>query len=165
MAEPIRRHSGDVIIVLSFCLAAVLQILPLSPSAMVGRPMFLGLLVVFWVIALPERFGVFAGFAVGILADVLLNNAMGVNGLAFSLLAFLTLTSHKRLRVQGPLQQSAVVFLLLGIAHYCAYLLKVFLGENALPPMLTLLPVLVSAILWHPVAILMRWVQLRFGVR
>src|SRR5699024_11872027 len=101
MAEPIRRHSGDVIIVLSFCLAAVLQILPLSPSAMVGRPMFLGLLVVFWVIALPERFGVFAGFAVGILADVLLNNAMGVNGLAFSLLAFLTRSEEDTSELQS----------------------------------------------------------------
>lgn len=165
MAEPIRRHSGDVVIVLSFCLAGVLQIIPLAPSAMVGRPMFLGLLVVFWVIALPERFGVFAGFVVGLFADLLLSNAFGVHSMAYALLAYLALTSYKRLRVQGPLRQSAVVFLLLGIAHYCAYLLKIFLGENAIAPMLTLLPVLVSAILWHPLSILMRWVQLRFGVR
>jgi len=165
MNERLHYSSGNLTIIFSFYIAAVLQVLPLPEAAMMGRPMFLAMLVVFWVLALPARFGVFMGFCVGVFSDVLLNNIIGVNGLAYALLAYLTLASYKRLRVQNPLQQSAVVFLLLGIAQYCAYLLKIFLGQNTVSPMLTLLPVLASAIFWRPVLLLLRWLQLRFGVR
>lgn len=157
--------SGSFLIVATFFIASLLQIIPLPEALHLGRPLWIALVLVFWILALPQRVGVLVGFLVGLYTDVLLGRVLGVYGISFALLAYLTLNSHKRLRVYGALQQSFAVFLLLGVAAFSAHIFNNSLGENTASPALTLLPVLFSALFWRPVLGLLRMMQIRFMVR
>lgn len=160
-----RSLSGGWLIVLTFFLAGLLQIFPMLDPVRLGRPLWIGLTLIFWVLALPHRVGVLVGFVVGLYTDLLLGRVLGVYGIAFALLAYLTLNNHKRIRAYGALQQSIAVFLLLGVAAFSTHILHSSLGENTVSPAQTLLPVLSSALLWRPVLGLLRWLQVQFMVR
>lgn len=160
-----RSFSGGWLIILTFLLAGLLQVFPMLDPIRLGRPLWIGLALIFWVLALPHRVGVLAGFAVGLYADLLLGRVLGVYGVSFALLAYLTLNSHKRMRAYGALQQSFAVFLLLGVTAFSVHILNSSLGENTVSPAQTLLPVLSSALLWRPVLGLLRWLQVQFMVR
>src|SRR5699024_7878630 len=157
--------SGTFLIVFTFFLASILQVVPLPDAINLGRPWWIGMVLIFWVLALPHRIGVLAGFLVGLYTDILLGRVLGVYGMSFALLAYLTLNSHRRLRVYGALQQSFAVFLLLGVAAFCVHILNGSLGKNTVSPAVTLLPVLFSALFWRPLLGLLRVVQIRFMVR
>lgn len=157
--------SGTLLIVMTFLLAGLLQVIALPDAISAGRPLWIGMMLVFWVLALPHRVGVLAGLLAGLYADLLLGRVLGVYAISFALLAYLTLNSYKRLRVYGALQQSFAVFLLLGVAAFSAHILNSSLGENTVSPMLTLLPVLFSALFWRPLFGMLRILQIRFMVR
>lgn len=157
--------SGTLLIVFTFLFASLFQVVPLPDAINLGRPWWIGMVLIFWVLALPHRIGVLAGFLVGLYTDVLLGRVLGVYGMSFALLAYLTLNSHRRLRVYGALQQSFAVFLLLGVAAFCVHILNGSLGKNTVSPAVTLLPVLFSALFWRPLLGVLRVFQIRFMVR
>ncbi len=161
----VQPASGTSVMVFTFLVAGLLQLLPMPASLSVGRPLWIEMVLVFWILALPQRVGVFTGFVAGLLTDVLLGQVLGVYGIALALLAYLTLSSYTRLRVYGALQQSIAVFLLLGVGAFAVHIFKSSLGQNTLSPLATLLPVLVSAILWRPMLNILRVIQVRFMVR
>ncbi|MEY1662676.1 rod shape-determining protein MreD [Isoalcanivorax beigongshangi] len=159
------RHSGSIAIALTFLLAAVLELLPLPDWLALGRPEWMTLVLLYWVVALPHRVGVFVGFGVGLFQDVLLGTVLGQHAVALALVAYMVLALHKRLRVFPPLQQSVVIFLLVGLGSLISYMIQNAVGRVLLPPVWVLLPALISALIWRPVFALLRWVRHRFQVR
>lgn len=159
------QSSGSLTIIFTFFLAAILEVVTLPQEVMLGRPMWLASALIFWVIALPNRIGVYSGFVVGLFADLLLGRVFGVYAISFAVLAFLALHSHKRLRAYLPLQQSLAVFLLLGVTAILQHLLNSMLGNVKVSTLYILIPAIVSAIIWRPVLLILRWFQLRFMVR
>lgn len=160
-----QKSSGTGVILVTMLVAGWLEVLPLPDMLELLRPEWLALTLVYWVIALPHRIGVFWGFGTGLFMDVLSGSLLGQHALAFSVIAWISDLVHKRMRVFPPVQQSAVMFMLVGAGVLLGYLLQDAIGRAHLAPWLMLLSALSSALLWRPVYGTLRWVRQRFLVR
>lgn len=160
-----RRASGNGIIVMTLLLAAWASLLPWPDRLGLFHPDWLLLVTLYWVLALPHRIGVLTAFLVGLFADVLSGAVLGQQALAYAVVAWLAQASHKRVRVFPALQQSLVVFLLVGVAVMISYLVQDAVGRGHYSPLLMQLGALASALLWRPVYTVLRTVRQRFLVR
>lgn len=162
---PDQQSTGTPVVVATFFIAAWLQVLPLPEVLDMGRPEWISLVLIYWVIALPHRIGVLWGFAVGLFQDVLTGAVLGQHALAMALVAWIALSAYKRIRVFPPLQQSVVIFLLIGSGSLVAYTIQDATGRALLAPAWVLLPALISALIWRPAFGLLRYVRRTFMVR
>ena len=157
--------AGTPVIVVTLIVAAWLDVLPMADAVDLLRPQWMLLAMIYWAIALPHRIGVVWGALVGLSQDVLLGSVLGQHALAMTLAVYIAQSTHRRLRVFPPLQQSAVIFLLVGVAVIVSYLVQDFAGRAQLPPMSMMLSAVVSAVFWRSVYSALRWTRRRFLVR
>ena len=160
-----QKSAGTGIILVTLLVAGWLEVLPLPDMLELLRPEWLALTLIYWVIALPHRIGVFWGLAVGLFMDGLVGPMLGPHALAFAVIAWIADLVHKRMRVFPPVQQSAVVFMMVGALILISYLIQDAIGRAHLAPWLMLLPALTSALFWRPVYGVLRWIRRRFLVR
>ncbi|MDX1802889.1 MAG: rod shape-determining protein MreD [Alcanivorax sp.] len=159
------RPAGTGIILVTLFVAALLEVIPMPGRLDWVRPEWLLMVLIYWVLAVPGRVGVLWGFFIGLYHDVLVGTTLGQWGLAYALGAYVMLAAYKRMRVFNGLQQSAVVFLLIGSASLLAFLVQESVGRTLYPPYTILYASATSALLWQPVVAVLHWVQLRFLVR
>jgi len=150
-------------ILLSFLLAMVLALLPLPQWLLWGRPEWVALVLVYWVIALPHRVGLVTALVVGLMLDVLEGAVIGQNAFALVVVATLALTLYQRLRVYSLWQQAAVVFVLVGINQMICQWVQNLQGAGA-ATLLFLLPAFSSALLWPFVLHSLRGVRRHYRV-
>ena len=86
---------NPVFIGFSLLVAAALQMLPLGRHA--AAPDLLALVLVFWIVHQPQRVGVGLGFVLGLLLDVHQGAMLGQHALAYTLMAYLAVSMHRRL--------------------------------------------------------------------
>lgn len=151
------------LIVASFFCALVLAVLPMPAWLAWGRPEWVSLVLIYWVIALPHRAGLVTALGLGLLLDVTEGAVLGQNAFALVVLALLSLLLYQRLRVFSVIQQSAVVFVLVGINQMICQWVQNLEGAGA-TTMLFLLPALSSALVWPFVLHLLRGLRRRFRV-
>ena len=102
-----------IIIVISFLIAFILTIFPLPDWAEWLRPPWVLLVLVYWILAEPQRVGFFIAWLVGLIVDVLtrtLQDLLGVLALVFVLVSYFLLRFHARIRLFYFWQQAVVVF-------------------------------------------------------
>ena len=63
-----KRHGGGVIL-LTFIAALLLTVIPLPDWARYLRPDWVGLVLIYWCMALPDRVGVTTGWLMGLMVD------------------------------------------------------------------------------------------------
>jgi rod shape-determining protein MreD len=136
-----------VVIWLSLVLALCLQVMPLADGWQVYRPEWLGLMLIYWCMRAPDRVGVFHGFVLGILMDLIEGTALGQHALIYALLAFLCALVYPRFRSYSLVQQSALVLVLLGLVQLVAQWLRTIVGDFSIH-LAFLIPSLISALLW-----------------
>lgn len=98
---------------LSLGLAFLLTLLPLPGWAVELRPPWVALTLLFWLLVIPERIGVFSAWALGLLLDVAIGTTLGQHALSLAVLAWVALSLHRRLRLFPLVQQALAVWLLL----------------------------------------------------
>jgi rod shape-determining protein MreD len=135
-------------IALSLVLALLIDMVPIGREA--AWPSALVLVLVFWNVHQPRRVGVGWAFALGLLMDVHQGALLGQHALAYSLLAFLAVTLHRRVLWFGLLEQSLQVFLLLALTHAVQAVVRLMAGGMA-PGWPVLFAPVFEALLW-PVA-------------
>ncbi|MFZ3206554.1 MAG: rod shape-determining protein MreD [Pseudomonas sp.] len=151
------------VIWLSLALALLLSVATLPQFMEVGRPLWLALILTYWVLALPHRVGMTTAWCVGLLADVLNGTLLGQNAVILTLVTFLVLSLHQRLRMFPMWQQSMVLLVVFGLAQLVQLWLNALTGSR--PPTLAfVLPALVSALLWPWVCVILRGVHKRLNV-
>lgn len=69
------------------------------------------------------------------------------------------------MRVFPPPQQSAVVFMLAGVAALVSFQVQDIAGRAQVSPLVMLASAFSSALLWRPVYATLRWTRRRFLVR
>ena len=131
----------------SFFLALVLALLPLPQWLAGARPEWVALVLIYWVIALPQRVGIYTALLLGVLMDVAEGAVMGQNAFALVAVALLSLLLYQRLRLFSLWQQSAVVFVLISINQMICQWVQNLEGAGA-KTLLFLLPAVSSALLW-----------------
>ncbi|MDD2159198.1 rod shape-determining protein MreD [Pseudomonas sp. MIL19] len=157
------RANNTWVIWLTFSLALLLSVSSMPKFMELGRPLWLALFLTYWVLALPHRVGMTTAWCIGLLADVLNGSLLGQNALILTLITFLVLTLHQRLRMFPMWQQSTVLLVVFGLAQLVQLWLNALTGSR--PPTLAfVLPALVSALLWPWVCTLLRGLHRRLGV-
>lgn len=134
------------------------RIVPLPENLALLNPDWVLLVLIYWSLAMPERVGISYAWGFGILTDVLMGRLFGQYALAYSLIIYLVLCFHRRLR-QFPLaQQSMFIFGCLLISQ-----LLLFWFENLKSPASLhgtfWLPVLSGTASWFIVYHIMRFVR------
>ena len=145
------------IILPTFFIAFVLASFPMPRLIDYIRPEWVAMTLIFWVLVRPEVAGVFLGFAMGLLLDVLYGSLLGLNAFALSATAFLVILLHSRLRLYNPLQQSFIVFVIIGLFLLLRYWLESVIQGQAKAALLW--PSVGSALIWP------LWYNLLLAVR
>lgn len=157
------RASNVWFIWLTLALALLLSVASMPKFMELGRPLWLALFLTYWVLALPHRVGMTTAWGLGLLADVLNGTLLGQNALTLTLISFLVLTLHQRMRMFPMWQQSTVLLVVFGLAQLVQLWLNALTGSR--PPTLEfVLPALVSALLWPWVCAILRGLHQRLGV-
>ncbi len=157
------RASNIWLVWLTLAVALLLSVASLPKFMELGRPLWLALFLTYWVLAVPHRVGMTTAWCLGLLADVLNGSLLGQNALILTLITFLVLTLHQRLRMFPMWQQSMVLLVVFGLAQLVQLWLNALTGSR--PPTLTfVLPALISALLWPWVCAVLRGLHQRVGV-
>jgi len=146
---------GRLIILATFLVALVLTILPWPVWTEQFRPDWVGLVLIYWCMALPGRVGVGTGWSAGLILDVLYGSTLGENALAKSLIAFLTTRFHLQLRMYPRWQQAAVVLLLVAANNLLVLWIKHLAGQ-APATWSYLTPSIVSMLIWPWLFVILR---------
>lgn len=134
-------------LIASVFVALALSIWPVSGLLLALKPHFVALVVIYWALWTPARFGLLAAFFIGLWADITTQTLLGQHALAFILLTFLTQKVHQRLRLFPLLQQTGVVLVFLGFYQLTFIWVQGMLGELN-HTSLSWLGVLFTALLW-----------------
>jgi rod shape-determining protein MreD len=95
--------------------ALVLMVISLPQWIFYFWPDWIALIIVYWALHAPDRFGPFIGFVIGLLLEVLFVRKFGVQGLGLATLAFIVNSTHQQLRVLSMWQQTLLVVLFIGV--------------------------------------------------
>lgn len=149
------RHRGGWVILSSFIIALLLDSAPLPGWADRFRPDWPALVLLYWCMALPHRVGIGSAWLLGLVVDALKGALIGQNALGLAIIAYLTIRTHRRIRVFPLWQQalSVAVFLL------CKLLLVTWInGIIGYPPQdwWFLAPLFGSVLFWPWVYIVLR---------
>ena len=108
------RHSR-VFIQLSFLAALILSIFPLPENLLAFNPQWLVLIAAYWGITSPEKAGLVTSWIWGLLLDVALGTHLGIHAISLSLVSYMAVILHLRLRMYPIWQQSLFIWLLAGL--------------------------------------------------
>lgn len=157
------RHHGGAVIFLTFVTALVLTVVPLPDDLRTLRPDWVLLVLIYWCMALPQRVGVGIGWLLGLFTDALTGTLLGQHALAYSLVAFLTLKLHQRLRVYPLWQQALSVLVLLALGQLLMLWINGMVGRP-IHSWLYWMPSLTGALLWPFIFLLLRGLRRAFRV-
>lgn len=157
------EHSGGLIIVLTFIAGLMLAMIPWPEWGRFLAPYWVVMILIYWVMALPQRIGVGIAWIVGLVLDVALGTLLGQHALALAVVAYMTMNLHQRLRVFPVLQQAVVVFFFCVLYSVINLWVRGITGTA--PPLWTvLLPSLTTAILWPVVFLVLRYMRRSYKV-
>lgn len=139
----------------SLALAVLVEQMPWSGLALVFRPDFVLVGVLFWALYQPARIGFGAAFFFGLLADFQDGVVFGQHAIAYAIGVYLVLFLRLRLLQFDPLRQAAQLFPIL-LAVQLTVLLIGWLAVNPPVGLAILVPVLGSTVLWYVIALVMR---------
>lgn len=154
---------GFGIIAATGLISLVLSILPMPEGLQLYRVQWTALVLIYWCMAVPERVGVGIGFLAGLLLDILTGTLLGQHALGLSVIAFLTIQTHRRVRVFPLWQQSVFVVLLLLVERMLFFWVDGTIGRPARGAESWVAPFL-GGIIWPWLFIVLRDLRRRFHV-
>ena len=154
---------GSLIILLSFVLGLMLSVYPLPENLQWWRPEFLLLVLIYWVVALPQRVGMATAWVLGLLLDVLEGSLLGLNALSMTFVVYIMLLMYQRIRMFSMFQQVFFIFILVALNQMISHWIKGVLGVSS-QSLMFLVPAAISALLWPLVFILLRGLRRQFGI-
>jgi rod shape-determining protein MreD len=146
-------------IILTIVLAMCLRIAPMPGMMAAINPDWVLLSLIYWSLAVPERVGIFHAWAFGLLTDVLMGKLFGQYALAYSLVIYLCLKLHKRLRQYPLIQQGLFIFFCLLLSQLLLFWIKNLQHPSQLHPSFWL-PVITGTLCWPLVYTMLRFIRL-----
>jgi len=120
-------------------IALFLSVLPLPGWLDVVRPAFLVLAVLYFSITAPRAGGLALGFLAGLALDVFQDAVLGQHALALSLVTYIMVREHQKIRSKPAFQQSLIVFFALLAYEFVVFAIDGWTG--------------------HPITTWLRWVH------
>jgi rod shape-determining protein MreD len=144
--------------VLTVSLAMIMRIMDVIPGMAQFNPDWIALVLIYWCVALPERFGVFTAFTIGVFTDVLTSHLLGQHALIYAFFSYFSIRQHRRLR-QFPIpQQCLFILFCLTSGQILTSGMQTMQAANHLP-LSSWYPVLTGTLVWPLVFIVLRTVR------
>lgn len=140
-------RQGRGVIVTTLLVALCLSILPMPAWALGLRPQWVALTLIYWTLVRPHQVGVFWGFTTGIAMDVITSSVIGTHALTLSVVTYLTIELHSRIRPFPAWQQALPVWLILLVERLLALWISAAIGAPT-PGLDYWLPTFVGMLLW-----------------
>lgn len=145
-------------VALTLILGLIGNLIPVSGVALVLKPDFLALTLLYWCIQEPRLISVGIAWCFGLLMDVADATVFGQHALAYAVLAYAAEYFRRRV-LRFPLwQQAAQVAALLLICAALVLLVRA-VGGAPMPRWTYFVGPLAGALLWPPVTALLQWPQ------
>jgi rod shape-determining protein MreD len=144
--------ANPVFIWFTLFIALSLNLAPLGRHP--ALPDLLALTLAFWTVHQPLRVGVGVAFVFGLAMDVHDAALLGQHALAYTLLAFFAITSHRRLLWFSVPSQALQVLPLFAAAHAVSLIVRLFAG-GMFPGWELLFAPLAEALLWPVASVLL----------
>ncbi len=157
------RRNGARVILATLVIALFLTILPMPEWAQELRPQWVAMTLVYWALALPSRVGVLWAWSVGLVLDVTTGTVLGQHALSLSVVVYLAVELHARIRVFPYLQQAVSVWVLLLVERLLALWVIGATGQPT-PTLWYWMPTVVGMLLWPWLFVLLRDLRRRFAV-
>lgn len=157
-------HQGGGLIIGSFVVALLLHIVALPDFLEPMRPDWMALVLIYWCIAIPERVGVTAGWGAGLMLDVANGTLLGQHALTLSVVAYLALRLHQRIRF-FPVWQQSISIVLLVLLHLMLSLWIKGVISTTTETWAYWMPALTSMVMWPLVFGGLRWMRRTYHVR
>lgn len=160
MSEAVSR--GGWAVFLSLALALLLTLLPMPPLIEDLRPQWVALTLIYWCLTVPDRVGVFWGFGTGLAMDVATGSLLGYHALGLSVIAFLAVKMHQRVRIYPLLQQTLFVWVLLLFERLISLWLLGATGQP-MPSLIYWAPTFLGLLIWPWLFVVLRDLARRAG--
>lgn len=151
-------YHGLWVIVVSVVLGMLAAIYPLPDSLAWGRPDWLLLVLMFWLLAVPEYLGIVLCWLCGLVQDILLGVVIGQNAFSLAVIAYIVQVSYQQLRMFSVRKQAALIGLL--------ELFRILVDQWAQningvshTHWLVFLPILTTALMWFLLRPVLSWCQ------
>ncbi|MDR2011610.1 MAG: rod shape-determining protein MreD [Rhodanobacter sp.] len=131
----------------SFMLAFLLQLMPVPAALLPLKPYWIGLVMIYWAIEMPEYVGLGFAFLIGVAGDILTGELLGEQALRLLVLTFIVLRFRARLRFFPLWQQVLAVLALLLNDRIVMLIVRGFSGE-VMPSLEFWIAPLVDMLIW-----------------
>jgi rod shape-determining protein MreD len=122
-------------LLLTALVALILTVLPLPPTVDIVRPAFLVLTVIFWSVNSPRTGGIAFGFFAGLILDVFQGPVLGEHALALSLIAYIAVREHQRVRSKPLIQQALMVAVFVLFYEVVLFMIDGWTGHPVTSPL------------------------------
>ena len=150
----------NIRIVISILVALLFTTIPLPDLISDYRPLFVPLVVLFWCIFYPLRFGLGKVFLIGLILEALQSLVFGQAALCLIVIAYFSLKNSRRLQLASVPQQMLTIALVLLVYQFLQIWIESLLGRPA-DYSARLISVIVSTIFWPGIIVFMRSLILR----
>ena len=149
-----RIHEPRGRVLASSIVALILSSLPLPQPFDAFRPPFLVLIVMYWSIAAPRAGGLLLGFISALALDIFTGSVLGQHALALSLITYIGVREHQKIRSKPYFQQSLMVLGALILYEAVLFSIDGWSGHPVTSPW-RWMHIVAGAILWTPLAALL----------
>ncbi len=155
-----RNRTSPLTLWLSLLGALALAVLPLPPVLDAFWPPWVTMALVYWGMMWPRLCGILTAFVMGLALDLLGGNLLGQHALSLSVVSYLTLRFHLRIRIFPLWQLTMTAFMLLAIDVFLVFWAD---GIAGLPTggIGRWTQVLAGGLAWAPVMALLDHLRLR----
>jgi rod shape-determining protein MreD len=143
-------------LLLTALVALVLTVLPLPPALDLVRPPFLLVTVLFWSVNSPRTGGIAIGFFAGLVLDVFQGPVLGEHALALSLVTYIIVREHQRIRSKPSIQQAMIVLAALIVYEIVLFMIDGWTGQAVASAQRWVRP-LTGALIWPPAAAILAY--------
>ena len=127
-------------------------------------PDWLYLVVIYWILAVPNSIGLTTSWFIGLLTDVAFGTILGSNALTFVLIAFIITKTYKFVRYLTVYQQSIIIFLLLFLKQTILMWIDGMIRMEEIILSAYYWSVLISALVWPLVYFVLRYIRRKYDV-
>lgn len=152
--QELQLSASRPLIYLSLFVALLLNLVISDHIALVIRPDFVALALLYWNIHQPRHSGMSLAFVSGIIMDVVNTSTMGQHALIYCVITFFALLFYRRLRMFNIFRQIPAIWWILLLAQTLLLIIGTLTGTY-LPDWRILLTSLSGGLIWPFVAILL----------